>query len=229
MQGPRGTVAIAYPLGEGTAARLWFSADGSTWEAVQDVPFAFDLDAGDEGFVISGTRGEDDPDAVVMASSDGREWIAASTPPDRAGQVAALGGDWFLLTQPRGVHGEEEHADAIVWHSANGLEWSQIGSMPRAIANPEGNADCREYVADALGAGSWVVVNTTLSYPCSEGAYVTHGTQRITSTGTSWFDLPFSTGAEVRGESAVFAGVASEGRLILVGQSDLKASFWLGE
>lgn len=227
-QGARGTIALASAVGGGSE-QLWFSADGSTWEHVQDLPGAFDLDAGDEGFVISGNRGEHDaPDPYVVASSDGREWIDASAPPDRGGQVAALGGDWFLITEPP-LEGDDEHVDATVWGSANGLEWAQIGSMPRAVVALEG-ARCFEHLAEAVGAGSWVVVNTTVSFPCSEGGFVTHGTQRITSAGTSWFDLPFpSSLPETGGGSGVRAGAAGEHRLILVGQSDLKAAIWVGE
>ena len=227
-QGARGSIAIVTPMG-GSSARLWHSADGRAWEGVLDVVGPVDLDAGDEGFVISGERGElDAPDPYVLASSDGREWIEATALPDRAGQVAALGGDWFLITEPP-LTGQEEHVDATVWRSANGLEWSQIGSMPRAVLQLEGGR-CYEHLAEAVGAGSWVVVNTGVSYPCSEGGFVTHGTQRITSTGTSWFDLPFpSSLPEAGGGSGVRAGAAGEHRLIVVGQADLKASMWVGE
>ena len=153
-------------------------------------------------------------------------WIAASAPPDGAGHVAALGGDWILLVQPPTAEGE--HPDAAVWRSANGLEWAEAGTMPRATAELE-RARCFELIIEAVGAGPWIVTNTSLSYPCSEGGFMTHGTQRISTDGTSWTDLPFpSSLPETGGGSAILGAAATEAGLIAVGQSNRRAAFWLG-
>ncbi len=153
-------------------------------------------------------------------------WLTAPAPPTQAGNVAALFGDWVLVGRPPIAEGE--HPPAPVSRSANGLDSAPGGTMPRATVDV-GGAQCREHVHDAIGAGPWIVTNTTLSFPCSEGGFVTHGTQRLTTDAGSWTELPFATSLpETGGGSAVFGTVTTDSGLIAVGQSNGRAAFWLG-
>ncbi len=226
-EGSRGMVALVHPASEG-GSDVWYSADGRVWEQVLAVNGALDVDAGDEGFVVSADTGDfDAPQAYVAASGDGIEWIEASAPPAIPGEVAPLAGDWVAVEGPP-YEGRHE-VDIATSRSANGLEWTDAGTVPRGRHEPDSMTRCYEYVAEAIGVGPWVVVNTIVSFPCSEGGFVTHGTQWISSDGASWEQLPFpSSLPELRGGSAVLDGAPGEGQIVLVGQSNLKAAIWLG-
>ncbi|MCA1572515.1 MAG: hypothetical protein LC798_19885 [Chloroflexi bacterium] len=80
-------------------------------------------------------------------------------------------------------------------------------------------------------AGPWVVVNTALQYPCTEGGFVVYGTQQISVDGVTWAPLPFEPGTpgETRSGASVNAAIAVDGGLVLAGEEDGQATFWFGE
>jgi hypothetical protein len=76
-----------------------------------------------------------------------------------------------------------------------------------------------------------VVAATALSHPCGEGSFVVHGTQLISSDGATWTPLPFEVGTPgvTRSGASVNAAAAADGTLILAGEQDGVATFWIGE
>lgn len=103
--------------------------------------------------------------------------------------------------------------------------------MPLAEVQADATTTCGEFVTALHGSTPWLVATSRLSFPCSEGGFVVHGTQRASTDGTTWTDLPFAAGTpgQTGSGSAVFATVMVNGRLVLAGQSNSAATFWIGE
>ncbi|HEX7197582.1 MAG TPA: hypothetical protein VF364_12210 [Candidatus Limnocylindria bacterium] len=230
-RGAQGYLAWLVPMGATHGSEIWFSPDGRAWERVRSlVGGAVAIGAGGEGFVVSGSQGPDfeTVEPFTIASSDGREWFEASNPPPGASGVLPIGGDWIVIAHEIGDGSLPDHAS--VWHSTNGLDWSAHGELPLESVEVEG-ARCTEVPAGAGAAGGWLVAATSLAYPCSEGGFVVHGSQRISTDGAAWTALPLdaSTPGEQGSGSNVRAAATFDGRLILVGEANLKATFWIGE
>ena len=233
-QGNRGYLTHVATTGPDAGSELWFSTDARSWEQVHSLPSDWvEYDAGEEGFVVAGVvlsgEGADTTyDPYALASGDGREWLEATGPPPTTVGVAAVRGDWVAATYSFG--GEQLPDLATSWFSANGLEWTEHGTAALNAWPIEGGS-CHEYPSGLNPAGEWLVLASTLSYPCSEGGYVVFGTQRISTDGATWEDLPLPAGTPgmTRSGSVVTSAATREGALVLVGESSGRAAFWIGE
>lgn len=228
QHGPLGYLAWVFALGATHGSEIWFSSDGRAWERTRDlIDGAVSIGAGPEGFVVSGTQGiyGEEQRPFTIASPDGRQWFEASSPPPNALGVMPLGGDWFVLDYEFGLPNQ-----AAIWHSANGLDWSPHGELALESVEIDG-AECTEIPLAPQAAGPWLVSGTMLSYPCSEGSFRVYGSHWISTDGRSWTLLPFDPGTPgTQGSgSSVRGSVTIDGRLVLVGESNLKATFWIGE
>lgn len=230
-QGARGSAAIVVEP-EGPLLSIWWSADGRAWERVHDLgaQASFSLGAGDEGFVVAGTRTDDSgtEEPFALASGDGREWFEADAPPGAAVAVAPRGGDWLAVSRdPNVVLGQA--TEAQVWSSTNGLSWGPIGAYALGTAE-RSDVTCSEMPQWLFAAGRWLVSGTMLSFGCSEGGVETKGTQLISLDGVDWVALPFGAPAVEAGMGTKISGaIEVDGRLVLVGERDRVATFWLGE
>lgn len=138
-RGPSGYLLVGGQGGE-TNPTLWLSADGLAWELVHEFKQTehwvqiHDADGGEDGYVVLGRRIEEDGDyrRFAFASADGREWVNRDQPFGRDNQayvfeanVSSLGPDWVATLG---------HPDAptATWLSANGLDWSEVGSLDAA-------------------------------------------------------------------------------------------------
>ena len=228
VRGAQGFLALARP--DATEEfELWHSPDAIAWTAVRDgVAGRIDLAAGDEGFVVMGTTSAAGDQTFAIASGDGREWFDASSPPPASSPlVAALDADWMVM----GAFGTEGGtASGQTWWSANGLDWVPHGQAPMKRIETDGTT-CDEYPRHLRSAGRWVVAATDLAHPCGEGSFVVHGTQLISSDGATWAPLPFEVGTPgvTRSGASVNAAAAADGTLILAGEQDGVATFWIGE
>jgi hypothetical protein len=232
--GGRGYAAV---VGDPDGLEVWWSADADAWEPVLELgdDVTFDLGAGDEGFVIGGHRAgtEGGREPFVLASGDGREWLESASPPQSISDLAPRGGDWIAIAsdQTSAVPGTEATAEA--WASGNGLDWSRVGAYTLRASAPEEGQDpiCTEHPSGLWAAGPWLVSQATLTFPCSEGGHVVPGTSRISLDGTSWLDLPFEPGRIGQSGSGtrVSGAVEVDGRLVLVGERNRLATFWIGE
>lgn len=224
-QGARGHVAIVVEPEAPTLA-VWWSADGRTWERVYDLDDegGYWVGAGDEGFVVAGW-GTTSQDPHTIASGDGHSWFEASTPPGVAAGVVPRGGDWLAVSRdPEIVSGEPSTAG--VWTSLNGLEWASAGALPLEARDGE----CTEWPTSLYAAGAWLIAGTIVAYPCSEGGFQTHGAQRISLDGIEWSELPFAPASEEGNLGTRIAGALEvDGSLVLVGERDRMATFWIGE
>jgi hypothetical protein len=133
--GDRGYVLAGRALldtGGPNPEQLWYSPDALSWELVRDTRTDKVLNAvgaGPEGFVAAGQQGwqSGEPYGLVVASSDGRNWIEASADDPALAvrgmwTIAPDGGDWF--TVPLTVYDELP----ILW-SANGVDWEVRSTM----------------------------------------------------------------------------------------------------
>lgn len=211
------------------ASDLWFSADGRSWERVYSMQDSqVSIGAGDDGFVVVGYRGVSDevPQPFAIASGDGRQWFEAPSPPS-ARWIVAMGGDWLAGSDSL-TGGRRDSAS--IFFSTDGLAWTELGSMPLAAVRVEGGT-CFEYVDGAAAAGRWILVSTVLSYPCGEGGFFVHGTQRISSDGAEWVAIPLPPGApgQQGGGSSVRAALPHAGGIVAAGDSNGRATFWVAE
>jgi len=240
--GARGYLAVLRPQfpASNRSPQLWFSADGWTWEreyvVVGDERANVDVAAGDEGFVAVGNRTRDDvAEGFAVASSDGRTWIESPSESTDGFFVAPMGPDWIAMGQ--GSHLEDRSAvdETAIWFSANGLDWSPLDEFLLKGIELDDVSVCFEFVANLISADGWLLAGTSLSYPCSEGGVVGYGAQRISVDGTAWKPLPFARFSytnppRIREDgSIVLDGAGADGGLVLVGQSNGRATFWFGE
>jgi hypothetical protein len=175
-----------------------------------------------------GTTSAAGDETFTIASGNGREWFDASNPPPApSALVAALDADWIAMNA-FGIEGGP--ASGQTWWSVNGLDWGPHGQAPMERIETDGTA-CEEYPRHLHSAGPWVVTATDLAYPCGEGSFVVHGTQLISSDGATWTPLPFEVGTPgvTRSGASVNAAIAADGTLILAGEQDGAATFWIGE
>ena len=229
-RGGQGYIALLRPDVATEAFELWHSPDAVTWTLAHTVTAtSIDVGAGDEGFLAVGRTTGDPGEPFAIASGDGREWLtAASPPPALVALVAPRGGDWIALS---GFDAEGNPANGETWVSANGLDWAPHGQAPMEAVEADGT-ECREYPRDLHPAGPWLVAATDLMYPCSEGGFAVHGTQLISTDGATFTRLPFEAGVPGQSRSGALINAAvpaDDGRLILAGEMDGTATFWLGE
>lgn len=231
-QGGRGAAAVVVDPSV-PALSVWWSGDGRDWERVHELgaELSLALGAGDEGFVVAGSRtgasGTAGPFAV--ASGDGRTWFEADVPPGSAKAVAARGGDWVAVSTDATIDFSVLPAEARVWSSPNGLSWAPIGAY--ALGTLErSDLTCAELPSSLIAAGPWLVSGAMLSFGCSEGGVETKGAQLISRDGVNWTALPFGAPATAAGLGTRIAGGLEVGdRLVLVGERDRVATFWVGQ
>jgi hypothetical protein len=230
-QGPRGYLALVAAVDGSPGQELWFSHDAREWERVDALPaVGTEIEAGDEGFAAVGAvvSGGEIQGSFARASADGTEWLDAPTSPPWSVQLAAIGPDWLAVSHVADS-GLPDHA--TTWISANGLDWTEHGAVTLNVVPVEGSSTCTEIPSALTASDQWVVLGSTLSFGCSEGGFVVHGTQRISTDGASWEDLPFAAGTPGTSGSgsAVMSSASVDGALVLVGQSNGQAAFWIGE
>ena len=227
--GDKGYLALVRPSVAAHESELWHSADGRTWELVRQLmDGAYATGAGDEGFVVVGSVGPPDQstwESFGIASADGREWFESSRPPPSAIRLASLGGDWIAISYAFGLG--PLPSESQIWFSADGLDWAPHGDINLEQVPIPGSI-CTEYPSGLNSAGGWLVMGSTLSYPCSEGGYVVYGTQQISDDGESWVPVPFESAiVGVSGSgSHVNAAADDDDSLVLVGQMNNQAAFW---
>lgn len=220
---------------------VWLSADGRAWELVRAASSDESLlatGAGDDGFVVIGTRGDaESAQTFAVASSDGRQWIEATAPPEGAAAVVSQGGDWIAsgstgldilgVRNPSGCMAEPP--EERVWSSSNGLEWTEVGTIPPMAATIP--AECWYVNARLLAAAGWLISSTRASPgPCCD-IILMPDAQRISADGRTWETLPFPAADREAGRlgSSVNGAVTDGDMLILVGHSGNRAAFWFNE
>jgi hypothetical protein len=197
---------------------VWSSEDGLTWERTHDPDLGTQLETvagGPEGFVVVGAlRGETDR-PVVLASSDGREWVTAPDQPAFVdGQfpldVAPLGPDWIAT----GAGATEEEQRSMIWRSPNGLDWTQDFGP----ADPAGRNTY--YATDIAGDGGHVILSPAEFCLC--GAFQDPTVGWSTTDGSTWtpVDPDASYVTEVVAVGSTVIAVGNIGR----GES---AAFWI--
>lgn len=227
--GGKGYVA-ALPTTEGgeragaSIVELYHSTDAREWQHVHTVGGGdrearlADISAGEEGFILFAYTSDASSNAMtwIHASGDGRTWVEA-TDPGTGGevlpaQVAPLGGDWIAAAA-----GTFDRPDIPVWHSTNGLAWTQVAT----ITDP--NSRQRFGSAHTLSsAGGHLFLSTALA---EEGA-VSYPTGVWHSTdGTNWEMLPLGDEAEATAALATDCCFVLGGR---VGHGGSPALVWYG-
>lgn len=167
---------------------LWFSADGTEWQAVdggsggtfdtEGDEAVVDIASGPSGFVAVGYRdGESDVDGLAWISADGVEWQPAEIPsPEGAthwslSSVAAAPGGYSIggSVTTAGVG-----TRPAVWRSADGRSWSPPSSLPLHDDGPSAPA----------GFGVDHVTATADGWLATGGRWLPHVWQ--SADGASW-------------------------------------------
>ena len=231
VQGKKGILADAYQVGDNGGSKRWFSADGRSWELQSEIPHGrYSVDAGDEGFVLAGTRGpyEDPGSPFAMASADGRKWIESADPPADIGDVVAIGGDWLAVSVP--LDFVSNTSSFATWESTNGLDWSPGEDIGLDDSGPQSDAGCVLFPT-LVSAGRYVIARTTWSGLCSEGGYTAYGPHELSIDGHDWHELQLmrDTNLEPGQPGAWVASAEFNGLLVLAGESNRRAAFWFGE
>jgi hypothetical protein len=215
--GAVGYIALAYPGMDDSDPAVWFSSDGTTWTVTHELSDGtYDLDAGDQGFVVVG-------DTQTVAAGEDLQWVPASNPPPGVGpNLAALGGDWVAV--PNAGLGPT----ATSWFAADGLNWAQSGTLQMAEVQADQQTTCREYPNGAVSTAGSTFLSTSLSGPCSEGGFIVHGTVYWSSDGAAWTALAFPAGQVGTSHSGSRVDGAAEANdvLVLAGQLDRQAALW---
>jgi hypothetical protein len=186
--GPAGYVAAGYSISNG--AMVWFSLDGSSWDAAATSPAAgfknasfTDLRSTASGFVISGTttQGTNSGSAgsatpAAWWSSDGRNWSRASVDAAK-GQTGmdliSVGAKGMLAY----AFASSDHA-AASWQSTDGRIWTLL---PPASSSPAPTPAISSRVSDD---GNRMVAVTP-----GNGAPLA---MWVSSDGMNWQKLAFS-------------------------------------
>jgi hypothetical protein len=229
VQGERGVLADVWQVGDTHGSEVWYSSDGRTWEMVRRfMDGRLGFDAGEEGFVVAGTQGPygEPGTPFAIASANGRDWFEASTPPEGAVSVAAIGADWVILSVTRDT--ALRVTSIAAWLSANGLDWSGPDKIEVDLkASADENACPLE--PSLHSAGRWLVLRSYWSGLCSEGGVVNYGPHQISVEGGAWTAMPFPISGEGGTGSWVNASAVLDGALVLAGESNGQAAFWLGQ
>jgi hypothetical protein len=118
---------------------LWLSSDGFSWDQVHEFEPTGgfvqidDADGGEEGYVVLGRRHAPTGTSYqrfAFASADGLEWLTSEEPFGSDNQefvfatnVTSFGPDWVATL------GHPDGPSTAVWHSENGLEWTEVGEI----------------------------------------------------------------------------------------------------
>jgi hypothetical protein len=174
-------------------------------------------------------KSETTTEYIALASSNGRDWLQSPSPPIKASKVVALGPDWIAVA-PGFSEDPMNDSETPVWFSANGLAWSQRGSLPlQAVHVDDFGTICDELTSGLATANGWLVASLDLSGPCSEGASVSYSRALISARGTSWQPLPFGRAPAGERGWTVLDAIGTVDGLLLAGFSNGQAAFWLGE
>jgi hypothetical protein len=245
-RGPLGFLLLGFAPGVGY--ELWFSADGLAWELVWTEPNEGEsrervhvISAGERGFAAFGASDlHMTTSAFTLASADGRDWALDPNPPLAGGYLAAVRGGWIAIGSTDVVTGGpyREPAEPSVWTSADGFEWRQIATLVIEPVELEGQPACYAESQDQATAGGWLVMSRDFycSYGDDEAQVSGHDIPRISIDGITWQPLPFArfsfdpAAREAIDEgSTVRVAVATEGGLVLAGESNGQVTFWLGK
>jgi hypothetical protein len=218
---------LASTIGADSQSSIWLSSRGTEWELVHGPqPGVIDLAGGDEGFAVVGSH-SDSTAGFGFASADGRTWTAMTDPLPPQARITGRGPDWYATTFEFG----SDQAPVGVWTSTDALNWARVGEIAGERIDAGGGAFCTEYPGPLVSTASLLVVSTHWSYPCSEGGFMTHGRQLISRDGASWTALPFpasTVGVQDSGSVVHYAVDVPTG-VVLVGESNGDATFWIGE
>jgi hypothetical protein len=204
-------------------ARVWFSGDGETWEAVDGGPGGvFDatgqesvreVAAVPDGFVAVGSRTDDnDQDAVVWFSEDGRSWEEVeATGLGGEGRQAMLGvnAQGGVIVAGGYTSGADGQSQPVVWRSPDGRSWDSASAPLPGITD------------DRTAAGGLTVRSIE---PDGEGLIAVGGADwrphvwRSTDGGVSWGLLPNPTAADLFEDGVALETAASfDGTVIALG------------
>ena len=226
VQGAAGYLAWRNVPNNG-GVELWHSVDGRSYElrmALSEGRVVASIAAGPEGFVVVSRSVEGSASSMMHASGDGIDWFEAPGPADAVAGITAIGPDWVA------VDGTLGDGDTSTWTSANGLDWTASGTIPRRTEPLGDDAVCTEFTSRLLSSGSFAVVSTVWSYPCGEGHVQHFGAAHVTADGATWGVLPFTAGGLVTDGSTrgttVNVGLDLEDGTLLAGEKDYRATFW---
>jgi hypothetical protein len=197
--------------------RLWFSADGNSWESVDDGaggPFDAtgdesirDIAAVGKGFIAVGSATGDAQDGAAWFSSDGTTWSRVEAPtlggPGRqalesvvwTGDVVVAGG---YATDANG------QGQPVIWRSGDGTTWSRPSTALEL--DSDGRTAATDYSVTGLSFDGTGIT-------ASGGAKWRPHTWRSADGGQSWQMLPNPVHAGLFGDGVALVDSAAAGKV----------------
>lgn len=215
--GPAGVVAVgSATTGRGLVPAVWISADGLTWEPVDDP----DLTAGEmaavaggpAGYVALGSDIETTDANVVWTSIDGRDWSAPQTA-DAFGLQPSVSD---VIRRPEmylafGARDEQ----AALWVSADGMAWDtapDFPALPGGVITAAADSLSRtvvvgaDYAADEPLAFAWSSTDGVNWLPATVGPEPPSGEMlAVLPVGDGFICVGEEGGGERGGQAAVWA------------------------
>jgi hypothetical protein len=208
-----GIIAAGDTLEPGQRAgrgRIWFSADGTSWQVVHDVNHVQDVGAAHGRFVVvgcdtSGSAGKC-TQSRAWSSPDGRLWTAASFPKTKATFSRLLSTSTGFTAG--GAFVDLPDAPRIMWSSADGTSWQELPDAPKLNGEPN------RFIA-GIGIG---LIGLRTS-PNGSGTLEVYTSQ----DGTSWVYADSPTTIQEFGQVIVLPS----GALLLTARDAQGWGFWL--
>ncbi len=161
-----------------TAARVWWSGDGSSWHQVEraSLPAGFQISAlvesPDGGFLGAGTATRAGvASAVLVHSPAGANWTPVSLPTDQIAAAGTAGSDVWALEPAAGAvlalgATDDPSGQALWWRSSDGLHWSSVASFwplgrrpcPLGALTPGGAEGCGAHPNGVVGSDDGRIV-----------------------------------------------------------------------
>lgn len=222
VTGPSGTlVAGGENVWGEVRPRLWFSADGETWESVDGGAGGPLDDTGEEsvrdiaavgdGFVAVGSRTVDnEQDGLAWYSPDGISWEGLDTPtlggPNRQEVLTVTATDGLVVA---GGYSSDDtgQGQPLVWRSPDGRTWGPaVGPLPMEAKR---------------NAASDLAVRSVTIGPAGQGLIAAGGSEwrphvwHSTDSGVSWVELPNPVHGKLFQSGIALRDAAGDGSIVV--------------
>ena len=209
---------------------LWTSPDGRNWTRLFEGSSAYEirqiLQAPSQILAVGVNYGNF-ADALVLRSTDSANWEEMTIPhPDQAGWLYEVTdtSEGFVAVGAVGPMDQAGFvaADAAVWLSPDGVEWTHVEDAPTVLGGGRGEWMQRVIAVDDLVVSVGTMINSSWTW----GRGVVWESE---DGGKTWArESGPEFGRDHRGYTSIFDMEMFESALIATGQHDEQVTVWIG-